>query len=89
MRPLGPFWPKYNEAKRGQGGGPPAYKARWVPNHKWAHLSQFWPPNLNNPKNGQKDPRTQIGQEPQFGHFQPLASGNHQRPPVQVQQDFP
>ncbi|MBW0466055.1 hypothetical protein O181_005770 [Austropuccinia psidii MF-1] len=42
MGPLGPFWPKSNEAKRGQGGSAPAPKARWVPNHKWAHLSQFW-----------------------------------------------
>ncbi|MBW0489935.1 hypothetical protein O181_029650 [Austropuccinia psidii MF-1] len=25
--------------------------------------------NLNIPKNGQKDPRTKIGQEPRFGHF--------------------
>ncbi|MBW0501166.1 hypothetical protein O181_040881 [Austropuccinia psidii MF-1] len=40
-------------------------------------------PNLNSPKNGQKDPRTKIG------HFQPLASGNHQRPPAQVQKAFP
>ncbi|MBW0535150.1 hypothetical protein O181_074865, partial [Austropuccinia psidii MF-1] len=36
-----------------------------------------------------KDPRTQIGQEPHFGHFQPLASGNHQRQPAQVQKGFP
>ncbi|MBW0591943.1 hypothetical protein O181_131658 [Austropuccinia psidii MF-1] len=35
------------------------------------------------PKNGQKDPRTQIG------HFQPLASGNYQRPPAQAQKVFP
>ncbi|MBW0526892.1 hypothetical protein O181_066607 [Austropuccinia psidii MF-1] len=37
--PLGPFWPKSNEAKRGQGGQLPTFKARWDPNHKWAHLS--------------------------------------------------
>ncbi|MBW0477488.1 hypothetical protein O181_017203 [Austropuccinia psidii MF-1] len=37
-------------------------------------------PNLNVPKNGQ---------EPQYGHLQVLASGNHQRPPAQVQQAFP
>ncbi|MBW0478404.1 hypothetical protein O181_018119 [Austropuccinia psidii MF-1] len=36
-----------------------------------------------------KDPRTQIGQEPHFGHFKPMASGNHQRPPAQVQQGLP
>ncbi|MBW0579866.1 hypothetical protein O181_119581 [Austropuccinia psidii MF-1] len=40
-------------------------------------------PNLNHPKNDQKDLRTQIG------HFQPLASGNHQRPQAQVQKDLP
>ncbi|MBW0541813.1 hypothetical protein O181_081528 [Austropuccinia psidii MF-1] len=45
MGSLGPLWPKYNAAKRGQGGSSSAPKARWVPNHKWAHLSQFWPKN--------------------------------------------
>ncbi|MBW0570334.1 hypothetical protein O181_110049 [Austropuccinia psidii MF-1] len=45
-------------------------------------------PNLNLPKNDQKDLRTQIGQESCIGHFQPLASGNHQRPPAQVQKAF-
>ncbi|MBW0526436.1 hypothetical protein O181_066151 [Austropuccinia psidii MF-1] len=45
-------------------------------------------PNLISPKNGQKDPRTQIGQESCIVHFQPLASGNHQRPPDQAQQAF-
>ncbi|MBW0581398.1 hypothetical protein O181_121113 [Austropuccinia psidii MF-1] len=35
------------------------------------------------PKNDQKDLRTQAG------HFQLLASGNHQRPPAQVQKAFP
>ncbi|MBW0590958.1 hypothetical protein O181_130673 [Austropuccinia psidii MF-1] len=75
MGPLGPFWPKSNEAKRIQ---PSALKARWVPNHRWAHLSQPLAPNLNSAKNGQKDPRTQIGQEPKSGHSQPLASGSHQ-----------
>ncbi|MBW0483790.1 hypothetical protein O181_023505 [Austropuccinia psidii MF-1] len=43
VEPLGPFWPKYNEEKRGQGGQPPTFKARWDPNHKLAHLSQIWP----------------------------------------------
>ncbi|MBW0532225.1 hypothetical protein O181_071940 [Austropuccinia psidii MF-1] len=40
-------------------------------------------PNLISPKNGHKEPRIQIG------NFQPLASGNHQRPPAQAQQAFP
>ncbi|MBW0500874.1 hypothetical protein O181_040589 [Austropuccinia psidii MF-1] len=26
-----------------QGGQPPTLKTRWVPNHKWTHLSHFWP----------------------------------------------
>ncbi|MBW0538122.1 hypothetical protein O181_077837 [Austropuccinia psidii MF-1] len=39
-----------------------------------------WAPHLNIPKNGQKDTRTRIGQEPHCGHFQPLASGNHKSP---------
>ncbi|MBW0470091.1 hypothetical protein O181_009806 [Austropuccinia psidii MF-1] len=38
MGPSGPSFPKFNEAKRGQGGLPPSSKA------KWAHLNQFWPP---------------------------------------------
>ncbi|MBW0507355.1 hypothetical protein O181_047070 [Austropuccinia psidii MF-1] len=73
LGPLGPFWPKSNEAKGGHVGpkpqvGPPE------PNLA---------PNLISPKNVQKDPRTHIG------HFQPLAFGNHQRPPDQAQQCFP
>ncbi|MBW0550399.1 hypothetical protein O181_090114 [Austropuccinia psidii MF-1] len=40
-------------------------------------------PNLTSPRNGQKDPRTQIG------HIHPLAFGNHQRPPAQAQQALP
>ncbi|MBW0564656.1 hypothetical protein O181_104371 [Austropuccinia psidii MF-1] len=62
---LGPFWPNSNEAKRGQGGSSAASKARWVPNHKCAHLSQrLIPKPILGPK---------------------LASGNHQRPPDQLQ----
>ncbi|MBW0575179.1 hypothetical protein O181_114894 [Austropuccinia psidii MF-1] len=43
------------------------------------HLDPLWPlwgqvgPNLISPTKGQKHPRTQIGQEPLIGHFQPLA----------------
>ncbi|MBW0506631.1 hypothetical protein O181_046346 [Austropuccinia psidii MF-1] len=75
--PLGPFWPKGTKGDihqpQGQVGPPEPFLA----------------PNLNIPKNGQKDPRTQIGQETHFGHFQPLGSDSHQRPPAQVQKDFP
>ncbi|MBW0562686.1 hypothetical protein O181_102401 [Austropuccinia psidii MF-1] len=46
-------------------------------------------PKLNGPKNGQKDPRFKIGREPPSATFQPLASGDHQRPPAQIQQDLP
>ncbi|MBW0518623.1 hypothetical protein O181_058338 [Austropuccinia psidii MF-1] len=46
-------------------------------------------PNLINPRFAKKDPRTQIGLEPHFGHFQPMASGSHQKPPAQVQKGLP
>ncbi|MBW0495786.1 hypothetical protein O181_035501 [Austropuccinia psidii MF-1] len=78
MGPLGPFWPKSNEAKRGQGGSPSAPKSRWIPNHKWAHLSQLWPQNPINPK----WPKTTLG--PKLAINQLMASGNHQRPPAQL-----
>ncbi|MBW0583496.1 hypothetical protein O181_123211 [Austropuccinia psidii MF-1] len=39
---------------RPKGGSPLAPKARWVPNHNWAHLSQLWP------QNGHKDPQDPI-----------------------------
>ncbi|MBW0467820.1 hypothetical protein O181_007535 [Austropuccinia psidii MF-1] len=38
---FGPFWPNSNEVKRVQRGSPEPSNARWVPNHKWAHLSLF------------------------------------------------
>ncbi|MBW0565065.1 hypothetical protein O181_104780 [Austropuccinia psidii MF-1] len=38
---LGPFWPT---PMRRKGGNHLAPKARWVLNHNWADLSQFWPP---------------------------------------------
>ncbi|MBW0565819.1 hypothetical protein O181_105534 [Austropuccinia psidii MF-1] len=41
---VGPFWPNSMRQKGGKGGKNLAPKARWVPNHNWAHLSQFWPP---------------------------------------------
>ncbi|MBW0528071.1 hypothetical protein O181_067786 [Austropuccinia psidii MF-1] len=82
MGPLRTSWPKSNEAKRGQGGCPPASKARWVPNHKWANLSLFWPQSEQS-QNCQKNPG------PKIGHFKPLASGNDQRPQDQVQRSFP
>ncbi|MBW0473220.1 hypothetical protein O181_012935 [Austropuccinia psidii MF-1] len=52
------LWPKPNEAKRGQGGSQPAPKARWVSNHKLAHLRQFWPQSQQSQKwpKGPQDP---------------------------------
>ncbi|MBW0576714.1 hypothetical protein O181_116429 [Austropuccinia psidii MF-1] len=35
---LGPFWPNPMRPKGASNLGP---KARWVPNHNWAHLSHF------------------------------------------------
>ncbi|MBW0580843.1 hypothetical protein O181_120558 [Austropuccinia psidii MF-1] len=54
---LGPFWPNFNEAKRGQGGSPSA------PKDKWAHLSPFWPQISTNPK----WPKTTSG--PPLSHY--------------------
>ncbi|MBW0575204.1 hypothetical protein O181_114919 [Austropuccinia psidii MF-1] len=92
---LGPFWPN---PMRPKGGNHLAPKARWVPNHNWTHLSQFWPPI----------PWTQIWPRnpldtnlainpvgPKFGHgppwtiFQAMASGNHQRPQDHLSKPFP
>ncbi|MBW0500981.1 hypothetical protein O181_040696 [Austropuccinia psidii MF-1] len=40
---LGPFWPNPMRPKGDKGGRPLAPKARWVPNHNWAHLIQISP----------------------------------------------
>ncbi|MBW0465694.1 hypothetical protein O181_005409 [Austropuccinia psidii MF-1] len=48
-----PFWPNPMSPK---GGSTSAPKARWVPNHNWAHLSQFRPQI----QNGHKDPQDPI-----------------------------
>ncbi|MBW0491817.1 hypothetical protein O181_031532 [Austropuccinia psidii MF-1] len=53
--PLGTFWPKSNEAKRGQGDSPLNPKARWVSSHKRDHLGPFWP------KMAKRTPGPQIG----------------------------
>ncbi|MBW0522607.1 hypothetical protein O181_062322 [Austropuccinia psidii MF-1] len=49
------------------------------PNHKWAHLSQFWAPNPSNPELA----KTTLG--PKMAKIQSMDSGNHQRPPAQLQ----
>ncbi|MBW0550802.1 hypothetical protein O181_090517 [Austropuccinia psidii MF-1] len=53
-----------------------------VPNHKWAHLSQFWPqiPTTSGPELTKDHP---------WATIQPMASGNHQRPPAQLQARIP
>ncbi|MBW0481114.1 hypothetical protein O181_020829 [Austropuccinia psidii MF-1] len=64
--------------KGAKGGSPLSLKARWVPNHNWAHLSHFWP------QNGRKDPQDPFWPRPTMGHFQTMSSCNHQRPPEQL-----
>ncbi|MBW0473608.1 hypothetical protein O181_013323 [Austropuccinia psidii MF-1] len=49
MGPLGPFWPNPMRPKGAKGGSPLDPKARWVPSHKWAHLSQFLTMDPNPP----------------------------------------
>ncbi|MBW0528917.1 hypothetical protein O181_068632 [Austropuccinia psidii MF-1] len=79
---LGPFWPNPMRPK-----GP----ARWVPNHNWAHLSQFWPPSSWTQKMTKKLMDTILAINPvgpNFGHGPPwtnssaMASGNHQISPA-------
>ncbi|MBW0585202.1 hypothetical protein O181_124917 [Austropuccinia psidii MF-1] len=77
---------------RPKGGNHLVPKARWVPNHNWTHLSQFWPPI----------PCTQIWPRnpldtnlainpvgPPWTIIPAMASGTHQRPPDQLSQPFP
>ncbi|MBW0567713.1 hypothetical protein O181_107428 [Austropuccinia psidii MF-1] len=85
---LGPFWPNPMRPKGAKGGNHLGAKARWVPNHNWAHLSQSWPsipwtPNLAINPSGPK-----FGHRPSGTTFKPLASGNPQRPPDQLSQPF-
>ncbi|MBW0557399.1 hypothetical protein O181_097114 [Austropuccinia psidii MF-1] len=75
--------------KGAKGGNHLAPKARWVPKHNWAHLSQFWPsipwtPNLAINPSGPKFVHRSSGTT-----FQPLASGYPQRPPDHLSQLFP
>ncbi|MBW0486668.1 hypothetical protein O181_026383 [Austropuccinia psidii MF-1] len=57
MGPLDPFWPKGSKGEVHQ-----------PPNHKWAHLSQFWPKNPTNPELSKTTLGPKIGPEPQNGH---------------------
>ncbi|MBW0541662.1 hypothetical protein O181_081377 [Austropuccinia psidii MF-1] len=83
MGHLGPCWPESNVAKRGQVGSTPAFKARWVPNHKWAHIRPILAPNPNNPEMAKRNP------VPKFAKKHSLATFNDQRPPAQSQKDLP
>ncbi|MBW0571020.1 hypothetical protein O181_110735 [Austropuccinia psidii MF-1] len=75
--------------KGAKGGSPLAPKARWVPNHNWAHRSQSWPQIPSNPKMAIRPSGPIFGQEPPWTIFQPMASGNHQMPPDQLFSSFP
>ncbi|MBW0462168.1 hypothetical protein O181_001883 [Austropuccinia psidii MF-1] len=71
MGPLGPLWPKSNEAKRGQRGNPPAPKAIWVPTHKCANLSQFWPQISTIPKWPESTPGPKLAKNHKLVTFNP------------------
>ncbi|MBW0563339.1 hypothetical protein O181_103054 [Austropuccinia psidii MF-1] len=75
--------------KGAKGGNHLAPKVTWVSNHIWAHLSQFWPsiPWTSNLAINPSGPK--FGHRPSGTTFQPLASGNPQRPPDQLSQPFP
>ncbi|MBW0494843.1 hypothetical protein O181_034558 [Austropuccinia psidii MF-1] len=94
---LGPFWPNPMRPKGAKGGKNIFPKARWVPNHNWTHLSQFWPPitwtqfwpkNLLDTQLATKPVGPSFGHGPPWTIFPAMASGNHQttRP---TQQEFP
>ncbi|MBW0462133.1 hypothetical protein O181_001848 [Austropuccinia psidii MF-1] len=68
---LRPSSPKSNKAKRGKGGSPPAAKVRWVPHHKWAHLSQFWPLILSIPKWQKRTPGPKLDKNHTLATFNP------------------
>ncbi|MBW0514354.1 hypothetical protein O181_054069 [Austropuccinia psidii MF-1] len=52
-------------------GSSSAPKARWVPNHKWAHLSQFWRQQPTNPEMAKNTLRPRIGHNSAHGLWQP------------------
>ncbi|MBW0591087.1 hypothetical protein O181_130802 [Austropuccinia psidii MF-1] len=94
---LGPFWPNPMRPKGAKGGSHLAPKARWVPIHIWAHLSQNWPffPwSQNWPKTFWTILATNpigpiFGLGPPWTNISAMASGNHQRPPDQLSQPSP
>ncbi|MBW0492705.1 hypothetical protein O181_032420 [Austropuccinia psidii MF-1] len=76
---LAPFGPNSMMPKGAKGA------AHQPPDHKWAHLGQFWPQNPTNSENGQNTSIPKIVQEPQVATIHPRATGSHQRPPPQLQ----
>ncbi|MBW0547661.1 hypothetical protein O181_087376 [Austropuccinia psidii MF-1] len=58
MRPLGPFWPKYNETKKGPRGQSTISQGQVGPKPQVGHLSQFWPQSQQSQKwpKGPQDP---------------------------------
>ncbi|MBW0568087.1 hypothetical protein O181_107802 [Austropuccinia psidii MF-1] len=82
----GPFWPNPMRPKGSKGDNPLALKARWVPNHSCAHLHPILSTITMTPKMATNHQRPQIGQEPPWTTFQPMASGNHQ---ISSAQSFP
>ncbi|MBW0553772.1 hypothetical protein O181_093487 [Austropuccinia psidii MF-1] len=57
--------------------------ARWDPSHKWAHLSQIWPPISSVPQMAKRTPG------PKLATFNHWPFGNYQRTQNQSQQGFP
>ncbi|MBW0497929.1 hypothetical protein O181_037644 [Austropuccinia psidii MF-1] len=83
MGPLGAFWPKYNAAKKWPRGQLISLQGQVGP------PEPVLAPKPNQPRNGQNTLGPKIGQEPQVATIQPMASGNHQRQPAQLQARIP
>ncbi|MBW0561834.1 hypothetical protein O181_101549 [Austropuccinia psidii MF-1] len=70
MRPLGPFWPKSNETKRGKFISP---------------SEPVLSPNPNQPKMAKTTSGPELTKDHLWATIQSMVSGNHQRPPAQLQ----
>ncbi|MBW0537676.1 hypothetical protein O181_077391 [Austropuccinia psidii MF-1] len=82
-------WSAVCRPKGAKGGNHLAPKARWVPNHNWTHLSQFWPRNPLDTNLAINPVGPKLGHGPPWTIFQAMASGNHQRLPDQLSKPFP
>ncbi|MBW0520458.1 hypothetical protein O181_060173, partial [Austropuccinia psidii MF-1] len=83
---LGPFGPNQMRPK---GGNHLAPKARWVPNHIWAHQSPKIGQIPLDPKLAKNHVGPIFGHGPLWTNIFVMASGNHQGPPNQFIQLFP